>query len=96
MHVCKVAVRGMAARAYRKRRRHLTAADVYERCLSEVFQAVGAEYNVEPAGPWDVYASYLSIPGPWYRGDHHRGSTGASGTRRARLLSPVTVAKERG
>ena len=52
MHVCKVAVRGMAARAYRKRRRHLTAADVYERCLSEAFQAMGAEYNVEPAGPW--------------------------------------------
>ena len=76
----------MAARAYRKRRRHLTAADVYERCLSEAFQAMGAEYNVEPAGSWDVYASYLSIPGPWCRGDH---ITGGLQGRRGR--APETV-----
>ena len=92
----------MAARAYRKRRRHLTAADVYERCLSEVFQAMGAEYNVEPAGSWDVYASYVihtrSVaprgPSPGvYRvvGDARRTPVPLKGTSTGKGLNVISV-----
>ena len=33
-----------------------------------LFPGPVVECNVEPAVLRDVYASYVSIPGPWYRG----------------------------
>ena len=47
-----------------------------------LFPGPVVECNVEPAVLRDVYASYVSIPGPWYRGDRRRRSRGTSGTRR--------------
>ena len=61
--------RGIAVIVHRKRRRHLTAADVYGRRLLGLFPGPVVECNVEPAVLRDVYTSYVSIPGPWYRGD---------------------------
>ena len=81
VHVCEVVTRGIAARAHRKRRHHLTVADVYGRRLLGLFPGPVVERNVEPAVLRDVYASSVPIPGPWYRGDRRRRSRGTSGTR---------------
>ena len=74
LYVCEVVARGIAESVHRKRRRHLTAADVYGRRLLGLFPGPVVERNVEPAVLRDVYASYVSIPGPWYRGDRRRRS----------------------
>ena len=46
-----------------------------------LFPGPVVERNVEPAVLRDVYASSVSIPGPWYRGDRRRRSMVTSGTR---------------
>ena len=53
--MCEVVVRAIAALAYRKRRRHLTAADVYGRRLLGLFPGPVVERNVEAAVLRDVY-----------------------------------------
>ena len=96
VHVCEVATRGIAARAHRKRRHHLTVADVYGRRLLGLFPGPVVERNVEPAVLRDVYASSVPITGPWYRGDRRRRSRGTFRTRDNSYMSSRHVAKERG
>ena len=55
LHVCEVVARGIAVCVHRKRRRHLTAADVYGRRLLGVFPGPVVERNVEAAVLRDMY-----------------------------------------
>ena len=56
----------LAARAYRKRRHHLTGADgLHGTCLLGVFPAAVGEPNVEPPVPEDIDPSFRSIPHVW-------------------------------
>ena len=64
----------------------------------KVCAAAVGESSVERPGKRDAYAyaSYLSIPGPRWRGTRLPRSTGPSGTRANPYCSVLTIGRERG